>query len=417
MTRCNAARCGTAASCCGLILAGLLAGCLAPEDRPQARTVGFPDVEVYREPDPSADERYCAWYGDAEGGVLYFGEAAFWSSYRAAGMDPRGDLEAPGPQQIGRFDLAAGEMRDPLELGPRRNGSEPRSGVWDVLAQGDRVYFTTYFEEAGWVDLAGGAVTRLPGSSLWNELAPGPRPAPQAGSVGAESRRILVTRYAGGDAGRGAVLVLDPDGRVVERYVLPAQPGFSLAPKTPAWDPIRDEIWVTTDRLPLPPRDDENAPFAHPTLVLARDGRVVARFGSTEDPMEIQFVRFDDEGRGFLAVARGTRLELLVLAPEASRRDLTQARHVLLDDAFVGSLDFAQDIQLGPDGSAYVTRWSGRVHRVNAAGSVLTWQLPHDGESLYYTAVPAGPDGRICATRCRDVEVVCTAPDLVAGKR
>ena len=46
----------------------------------------------------------------------------------------------------------------------------------------------------------------------------------------------------------------------------------------------------------------------------------------------------------------------------------------------------------------------------DATGKVRTWNLPRADDALYYTAVPAGADGSVCATRCGDVEVVCTAP-------
>ena len=41
---------------------------------------------------------YCAWFGDARSGVLYFGEAPFWWALRAdQGSDPRADLRLAGP--------------------------------------------------------------------------------------------------------------------------------------------------------------------------------------------------------------------------------------------------------------------------------------------------------------------------------
>ena len=112
----------------------------------------------------SAEERYCAWYGDARDGVLYFGQAAFWPASRASGAsgggeeDPRADLAVAGPQLIGRFDLGRGELLPPLEVGP----ADARSGVWDVHAHSNgRVYFTTYFESMGWVDPRSGEVRHL----------------------------------------------------------------------------------------------------------------------------------------------------------------------------------------------------------------------------------------------------------------
>jgi hypothetical protein len=53
-----------------------------------------------------------------------------------------------------------------------------------------------------------------------------------------------------------------------------------------------------------------------------------------------------------------------------------------------------------------VTRWSGRVHVVDAAGAVTDLDLPRTGAGeLYYTATRVGD--RVCATRCGRVEVVC----------
>jgi hypothetical protein len=203
------------------------------------------------------------------------------------------------------------------------------------------------------------------------------------------------------------VLYISSEGVVLAEHRLEAPANTALAAKSLAWDPVRDEIWVTTDRLPLPPIDDEQSPFAHPAIVLDREGREVARFGSPDEPVEIQFVRFDARGRGYLAVAEDGALDLVVFSPEADRREWSAARRVRLDARFPAQLDFAQDIQVTEDGSAYVARWSGAVHRVSPEGQVLTWRLPLPKDSLYYTAVPT--ENGICATRCRDVEVVCAS--------
>ena len=53
---------------------------------------------------------------DADG-VLYFGEAAFWSAKASAGGDPTADLQRAGPQLVGRFDLAGERWLPPLEVG------------------------------------------------------------------------------------------------------------------------------------------------------------------------------------------------------------------------------------------------------------------------------------------------------------
>ena len=47
---------------------------------------GVGTARVYTASAPSEDERYCAWFGDVEGDVLYFGESAFWSAYRAGSV-------------------------------------------------------------------------------------------------------------------------------------------------------------------------------------------------------------------------------------------------------------------------------------------------------------------------------------------
>lgn len=352
-------------------------------------------LEVYRVPDPSEAERYCAWFGAEADGTLYFGQAAFWSTYRAAGHDPRADLAKPGPRRIGRFDLATRHLLPDLEIG----GEDARSGIWDVLAWRGRVYFTTYFEEAGSVELATGRVARAPHGKYWNELSPGP-----PGSM-------LVSRYADAAAGGGAVLLVSESLDVLEEHPLAAPPGQAFAAKSPAWDPVRDELWVTTDRLPLP----VDGSFARPTLVLDRRGREVARFGTRAAPQEMQFVRFDAQGRGFLAVVAAGRLEIVLLEPESDRRKLAEAKRVLLDGDFAAGLDFAQDIQVDRNGTATVTRWSGWVHQVASTGEVRSWQLPHDPGDLYYTAVPSA--GGVCATRCGDVEVVCSDEPVESAER
>ena len=83
----------------------LVTACASPpEAEPPAPATG---VRVVRAAEPSEQERYCAWYGDAEGPTLYMGLAPFWSAMRDAGGDPRADLERAGPQWVGRFDLAS----------------------------------------------------------------------------------------------------------------------------------------------------------------------------------------------------------------------------------------------------------------------------------------------------------------------
>lgn len=328
-------------------------------------------------PEPSPSERYCAWYGSARAGTLYFGQAAFWPAFRARDGDPTGDLAEPGPQLVGRFDLAAGELLEPLDV----TAPGARSGVWDVHAHPNgRVYFTTYFEAMGWVDPSSRRVRQLPelGTGL-NEIAPGP------------GDDLLVSRYAGPDGGNGSVLLVSPDGEA--RAELPLRPpaGFRVAPKTVAYDPLREEIWVTSDLLAT----DGSAP-RYDAFVLGLDGRERRRIESPE----VQFASFSADGDGARAELHDRQLWLV------RRRPGSPESRLLLDQAFARELDFVQDIVLAADGVTVVTRWSGLVHVVDAADALRTLHFPRLEEGgLYYTAVPA--EGRICATYCAGVRVVC----------
>ncbi len=330
---------------------------------------------MHRAPAPSTDERYCAWFGDADADVLYFGQAPFWSAMRAAGGDPLADLERPGPALIGRFDLHRERLLSPLIVAT----GDSRSGVWGVLAHPNgRVYFTTFADPAGSIDRRGGNLRRFPklGSGL-NELAPGP------------DGTILATRYPGG------VVVFDAEGTLVAEFPLAAPEGYIAAAKTPAWDPIRRELWVTTDLLPMA----GGAP-RHDAYVLDASGREKRRVASPE----VQFVAFGADGTGYRAEVEGTHLWLRRVPPPGA----DPPRSVSLDGDFPATLDFVQDIRIAADRRAIVTRWSGRVHLVDADGAVETVTLPAGGEgSLYYSAVLTGD--RLCATRCADVEVVCRA--------
>ncbi len=332
-----------------------------------------PGPHVVRAAAPSDTEQYCAWYGDARDGVLYFGTAAFWSAMRAADDDPRADLARPGPQQIGRFDLAREAMLPPLDV----SVPDARSGVWDVHAHANgRVYFTTFYEAMGAVDPATGEVTHFPELGLGlNEIAPLP------------DGNLLVTRY-GGDADRpGSLLVLTPEGRALAEHPVPAPPGYRSAPKTPAWHAAAQRYWTTNDLIGSAPGE-----VATDATVLGADGALVRRIAEPE----VQFVA---------ALADGG-LARVESAGDALRIELGGQR-VPLDDRFVASLDFAQDVKAHLDGDLLVTRWSGRVHRVTRDGAVRSTTLPGlaDG-GLYYTAVRHGE--RICATHCGGVEVVCT---------
>lgn len=369
-----------------LVTAALLLSACAPGPATAPASVQRETVE--------APERYCAWYGTQHAGVLYFGEAAFWSAARAHGGDPRADLLEPGPQPIGRLALESGELLEPIQVGVPGE----RSGVWDVLVTSEeRLFFTTFFEESGWVDLRRSVVHRLGDESVgWNELAPGP-----GGS-------LLATRY-GHPERPGALLVLDAMGRLLAEHPLSAPPGTLAAPKTPAWDPARRWFWITLDLLPGPGAGS-GAQARQDARVLDAEGREIARYAEPE----LQFVAFGSDGTGYLVEREGTRLLLRILDPgaagpgPAAPREL--GRRVVLDADFPAALDFAQDIQLAPDGRVVVTRWSGRVHVVGPRDRVRTLALPRLApDGLYYTAVLHGD--RICATHCGGVEVVCRSLD------
>ncbi len=368
-----------------LLLAVTGCGGARPEAAPAPAP---PEAQVFRDRAPATGERTCAWFGDARGGVLYFGEAAFWSSHRASGRDPTAELGRPGPLWIGRFDLAAQRFLPPLVI----DVLGARSGVWDVLAHPNgRVYFTSYFDDAGFVDPRSGGVRFFPalGQGL-NELALGPDQA------------ILASRYGA----PGTVLLFDPEGRLLAEHRLEPPAGFRVAPKSVAWDPARREIWVNTDLLP-----EAGGAVAHDARVLDESGHELLRI---ERP-EVQFMEFAADGTGALAELDGQRLSLRLLPAGAAGAPRAAGRTVVLDEAFPASLDFVQDVKPAPDGGLVVTRWSGRIHRVAPDGRVATLDLPRaDPDGLYYTAVQS--DGRICATLCADVEVVCQALPHATGE-
>ena len=367
--------------------AALAASACAGEGPDPAPTSTYPratGVSIQVAHPPSRAERYCAWYG-AQGvdDVLYFGEAAFWSAKAKAGDDPTADLQQPGPQLIGRFDLIEERWLPPLEVGT----AESRSGVWDVLDGGDgQIYFTTFFEEAGSVSPETGRVRRLSLGGALNELAHGPD-----GSV-------LASRYGSGtaEAGDGDVIAFDRDGRTVRRWSLAAPPGYRVAPKTPLWDALRGELWVTADQLPI-----AGGPGA--SLAPRQDAVFVDAGGHARilpEPPELLFAAKSREGEIYRAEADGHALWLTIVPPRG------ETRRALLDPAFAPELDFAQDIQVAGDGRVAVTRWSGVVHVLERDGRVRSVALPRpDPAGLYYTGVLHGR--RLCVTYCADVTVVC----------
>lgn len=379
--------CAASAVCISLggIIGGGLAGCGLPGAeailplRPSPNGTG---PLVFEAPAPAGPEEPCAWYGDAREGVLYFGESAFWDAFRAAGGDPEADLAHEGPQRIGRFDLRELGFLSPLVV-----ASEAPGGTWDVLAHPNgRVYFTTFFGSAGFVDPGTGAVTRFDtaGPGL-NELARLP------------DGRLLATRYARSDRGGGSIVLLTADGRLEAEYDLLAEPGWRVAPKSVAFDPVREEIWVTTDLL-----HEEEAPRHDARVLRLTDGALRLR---VEEP-EIQFVAFTAAGSGAIVEREGERLFLRRRAAGTTRDPARSRERLLLDAEFPAASDFAQEARFAADGSVVVTRWSGRVHRVDAAGRVRHLDLPRLAtDGLYYSAVLDG--ARLCATYCAGITVVC----------
>jgi hypothetical protein len=327
------------------------------------------------------DAGACAWFADARGDTLYFGVSRFWDAMRAAGGDPSAELSAGGARELGRFDLAREEQLAPLAIGP----PGAKSGVWDVLAHPNGwLYFTTFWERAGRVDPASGAVEWFDaaGDGL-NELALLP------------DGRVLASRYGRGGAS-GAVVVLSERGEVLAEYPLAAPEGVVAAAKSIAYDPSRNAAWLNTDLLRA-----AGGAAAHDARVIAlADGRELARWSSPE----LQFAAFGAGGVGFLVERSEERLMLRVVPPGSAVPLQLAGRLLLLDEAFP-PLDFAQDVKLAPDGSAIVTRWSGVVHVASPDGRMRRLELPTRDGALYYTGV--AKIGAICATRCAGIDVIC----------
>lgn len=365
--------------------------CAGPKPLPASPpTHASTGVRFLEKPSPSERELYCAWYGSMRDHVLYFGQAPFWASMRAAGGDPMADLRESGPQIIGRVDLARAEWLPDLHVFGLL-GEAQRSGVWDVLAADDgRVYFTTYFESAGSVDPATGDVRRFEslGPGL-NELVQGP-----AGS-------ILASRYGAADGSNGSVLWFTAAGALIAEHPLEGPRDVVIAAKSVAFDARRQQVWVNTDLIPR-----GGGPVRHDARVLDLAGREIDRI---EQP-EIQFMSFGSDGTHYRVERLGSRLMLRVVGPTAASAASSGGRTMMLDDAFPTGLDFVQDLQLGDDGRLVVTRWGGRIHVVTLAGGgparAVTLDLPRrSGDALYYTATIAA--GRLCATVCDGVTVAC----------
>lgn len=344
-------------------------------------------------PAASPSERSCAWYADARDGVLYFGESGFWSGVRERNT-PLGELQHPTARRIGRFDLVAGRMLPAVQLAQQRP-----SGTWDVLAHPDgHVYFTTFFDFAGSVDLATGNVVRFveAGKGL-NEWGLGP------------DDTLLASRYARAGGSGGSLAWLERDGTLRADFPLEAPAGLMVAPKTVALDPRSRVVWITTDLLKAPGASQGTAiptgARAHPTLIVDLEGRERARI----EDVEIQFARFGPDGTGYFALVEGSELQLALLRPGAGPASFRRARRIGLDENFEPAFDFAQDIRVEPGGRVLVTTWSGRIYVVepDAPRPVRSIPFPRLANGgLYYAAASAKE--RLCATYCAALTVVCT---------
>ncbi len=322
-------------------------------------------------------EKYSAWFGDSDGRVLYFGLSPFWTLWWAGEGNPHLDLAEPGDHLIGRFDMQEERFLDPLLV--RAKTPEALSSVWDVMVHSNgRVYFTTYFEEFGWVDPRTGTVKVFEGLGTgMNELVEGP------------NGHVYVTRYSDvpADAEKqtfGSLLVLSEEGVELKEFRFArGNEGFT-APKSVAVDPLNGDIWMNADVFRPGGR------ITHRTLRLSRDGAILEK--SDEGP-ELLFMRFDPRGRGFFIEDHGGELRLVV-----------RERGEFLAWLPLGKRtpgDFAQDIHFAEDGRAAVSFWSGRVVVLAEREGQLAYTqvtlprprecTPPDGQSVFYSAVIHGP--------------------------
>jgi hypothetical protein len=346
----------------------LLAVRRAPEPAP---TLAFRDDDWN-----SGRERYSAWFADSDGRVLYFGLSPFWELWWERDGDPLADLDEPGDHLIGRFDLETSAFLPPLRVRPA--GPDARGSVWDVLAHSNgRIYYTTFFEEIGWVSADGSELRWLDGLGFgFNELVEGP------------DGNVYVTRYTDAphtpERGEyGAVVVLTPEGELLREVRLESEGGAFTAPKSIAVDPGSREIWINTDTF------HAEGPTEHEALRIAPDGRILERRAG---PPELQFVYFDPRGRGWFAEVAEGALSLRLTEPGRAAREL--------DLGPLAPLDFVQDIRSTPAGGAVLALWSGRVWLVEPAADGflcedLQLALPEDctapvGRSILYTALVHG---------------------------
>ena len=351
-----------------LLLGLALLGCAAEPSHP--RRV---DTEIYRAaPANRGAERYSAWFADSGGGVLYFGLSPFWELWWASDGDALADLREPGDHLIGRFDLAERRFLAPLRVRDAALGA--RASVWDVLAHSNgRIYYTTFFEEFGWVEPESGAVRHIEGLGVGlNELAEGP-----AGN-------LYVTRYSTAPRGAGdrsgSLLVLTPDGDVLRETHFEGGPGEVIAPKSVAVDPESGECWLTADVFA------SDGSVGYGVLHVDASGRVLARRRSAP---ELLFARFDARGYGYFVEDVGGTLRLRITEGGRDRSSLELGPR--------WPLDYAQDIQIARDSTAVIAFWSGRVDLVRLVGDELSHRViqlekprecaPPRGRSLVYTAV------------------------------
>ena len=339
-------------------------GCRSGEPVIRAGDDGGP--RAFRASDANrGEEPYSAWFGDSDGRVLYFGVSPFWHLWWESGGNARLDLEEPGDHLIGRFDLEKERFLAPLVV--RRAGGDSRSSVWDVLAHSNgRIYYTTYFEEMGSVRPDGSDIRHFPGLGFGlNEIVEGP------------DGRLYVTRYAPG----GSIVVLTPEGELLEEIPIGAGLEVLAAPKSLAVDPGTGEIWCNADLF----ADEKVTGFA--SFRIARDGTTTRRA-----PPELHFITFEEDGTGWLAEVEGRELRLRVVrrGSEVARTSLGRSRGV----------DFVQDIKPVRPGQVVLALWSGRAFVATLDGRSLTaaevhFQRPADcvppeGRSVLYSAFAHG---------------------------
>jgi len=328
----------------------------------------------------------CAWFADRSNDVIFFGQSSFWSVWRRQ-PHPEAVVATAEPARIGRFDLATERFLEPLAAGAVIPG-----GTWDILVGGERIYFTALFAAPGWVNASDGESAELESIGTGsNEI------------IALPDQRIAFTRYGRGSAEGGSVLLVGRNGALLAEVELGAEkPGWRVAPKSLAFDPGRGWLWINTDLLPDPaldaagPRHDARA--LDPTT-----GELLLRI----DAPELQTMTFDAWGRGYWVWSDGVQLMLRVTDRDGERGPHA-GRMWLLDDAFAGATDFAQEVRVETDGRVVVTRWSGTIHVLEPSGRLRSLRLPRpDPAGLYYSAFLRG--GRVCATFCGGVRVVCAS--------